>query len=116
MLAAMETATKSASPWQTAIATRPAGSRAASAVNLAAQNQQLIYVQNMKFAWEIIVSKLEIEKYILNTESNGGADTREDEEKGGDELCNVGFDGAQAKGIIKTTKCNSRHFVFSKLK
>ncbi|MFS7992274.1 hypothetical protein Hanom_Chr12g01080411 [Helianthus anomalus] len=51
----------------------------------------------------------------LDTVSNRGADTGEDEEEGGDELSNVSFDGAQAKGIIKTTKSNSRHFVFQKL-
>ncbi|KAJ0440797.1 hypothetical protein HanRHA438_Chr16g0739441 [Helianthus annuus] len=40
MLAAIETATKRASPWQTAIATRPDGSKAASAVSFAVTNQQ----------------------------------------------------------------------------
>lgn len=40
MLAAIATATNKASPWQTATATRPAGSKAASAVNLSVLNQQ----------------------------------------------------------------------------
>ncbi|KAJ0819514.1 hypothetical protein HanPSC8_Chr16g0696921 [Helianthus annuus] len=80
MLAAIETATKRASPWQTAIATRPDGSKAASAVSFAC------------------------------TISDSRTDTREDEEQSGDELSNVGFDGAGAEGIIKTTKGNSRHF------
>lgn len=44
------------------------------------------------------------------TISDGRTYSGEDEEQGGDELCNVGFDGAKAKGVIKTTKCNSWHF------
>lgn len=45
------------------------------------------------------------------TISDGRTYSGEDEEQGGDELCNVGFDRAATEGVTQTTNGDSRHFV-----
>lgn len=44
------------------------------------------------------------------TESNGGADTGEDEEQGGDELGDVRLDRGEAARVADASDSDSRHF------
>lgn len=70
MLAAMETPTNNANAWATAIATRPAGSRAAPEVNLSAKKGKItliLYIMTkiVSFPCDQIVTRSSRENNIL---------------------------------------------------
>jgi hypothetical protein len=113
-LGAKDTTKNVAGVWVLAIPTRPAASRAPSLVSFPARTRVRIisHQHALRYTCQMSAGHQDRRNYIL-TEGDGGTDTGEHEEERGDELGDVGSDGAGAKGVADGSERELHHLVSS---